>query len=233
MTMRESEIRRVVRRILAESSESEKTRKEKPVPVEKKMAEADGEMRKDRITKREMMHRIFMLAKDNGSRIPLLMAIQAVGESLWGEKTVMPNNVLNIKDPKKIAAYGKLPKETRKKSMQYRSFSSLEDCIKYYIDNIEPRVLGIQMEYEKEKGIPAPNTQTDPASATISSLFDNLKLIKYAENPSYKEEMRKVVAGPTAVVNIDLPHDTAASEYRKRYQKEIEAVGKKYGYVSR
>jgi len=229
MTIRESEIRRVVRRILAESSESEEARKEKPVPLEK----PDSEMRKDRVIKREMMHRIFMIAKDNGSRIPLLIAIQAVGESLWGERTVMPNNVLNIKDPKKIAAYKKLPSETRKKSMQYRSFSSLEDCIRYYINNIEPRVLGIQTEYEKEKGIPAPNNQTDPASTTISSLFDNLKKIKYAENPSYKEEMRKVVAGPTAVVNIDLPHDTAANEYSKRYQKEIEAVGNKYGYVSR
>lgn len=221
MIIKDSELRNVVRQIISESDEGKTADSSKP----------DPEMREDRVRKREMMHRIFLDAVEAGSKIPLLIAIQAVSETKWGDQTVQPNNVLNIKDPKKIAEYKKLPAKTRKRAMQYRIFSSLKDCIKYYVENIEPRVLGVQTDYEKEKGLQPANKQTDPSSTTISSLMDNLAKIGYAENPSYKQHMQEVVSGPTAVVKTELPNSSAVAEYKKKYTKEIEAIAKKYGYV--
>jgi hypothetical protein len=219
MIIRESKIREIIRSLMTEADD-----------VKQK---TDPEFREDRVQKREMMHRIFLIAQSLGSKIPLLIALQAVSETHWGQQTVKPNNVLNIKDPKKIAAYKKIPAKARKGkgAMQYRSFSTIEDCIRYYIENIEPRVLGIQTDYERENSIPPENSPTNADSTTISSLIDNLGKIGYAiPAEAYKTHIREVTSGPTLIVNIDNPNSVAVKNYREKYKKEIDLAGSKFGY---
>jgi hypothetical protein len=162
-----------------------------------------------RSPKRDFFHRVYLEAVDLGARYPLVAAAMATRESGWGTKPApgTQHNFFGVRDLK-------APKGVK----AYREFSSLRDCVAYFVRNTDDRASGGTI---KE------------VLAHIAGVLKYSPMGRGKSDPPgsrrYEDAVVEVLRGSVVRVNADAPYDRAESDYFNRYRKEIEVLQREMG----
>ena len=192
-------MRDVVRRILAEADDEVK-----PEVVDSGRL---TELEKQRKPTRRFFHDVFHLADKHGAKYPGIIAAQAAHESGWGTSPAarQKNNILGLDKRDPSAPDG----QTR------RTFKTLDDCMKFYIRNIETKL-----------------SETDQgrwAREILEEIVNN----NYAQDEIYLKKVSDLVKGPTIEFDLDAAYAIAERSYFWKYEDELKELGYRHTFYIR
>jgi hypothetical protein len=198
--MSNSTLSYIIRRVLSEADDASMAA-QPPAPSRLTPLE------RSRKATRRFFHDVFHLADKHGAKYPGIVAAQAAHESGWGTSPAarQKNNILGLDKKDPSAPEG----QTR------RTFKSLDDCIKFYIRNIEPKL-----------------SATDQGRWT-REIIEEIASNNYAQDKSYLSKIFQLVAGPTIEFDMDAAYANSEINYFLKYEDELKELGYRTGLVIR
>ena len=198
--MSSSTLSYIIRRVLSEADDASRTA---PPPASSRLTPLE----RSRKATRRFFHHVFHLADKHGAKYPGIVAAQAAHESGWGTSPAarQKNNILGLDKKDPSAPEG----QTR------RTFKSLDDCIKFYIRNIEPKL-----------------SATDQGRWT-REIIEEIASNNYAQDKSYLSKIFQLVAGPTIEFDMDAAYANSELNYFLKYEDELKELGYRTGLVIR
>ena len=198
--MSSSTLSYIIRRVLSEADDASMAA---PPPAPSRLTPLE----RSRKATRRFFHDVFHLADKHGAKYPGIVAAQAAHESGWGTSPAarQKNNILGLDKKDPSAPEG----QTR------RTFKSLDDCIKFYIRNIEPKL-----------------SATDQGRWT-REIIEEIASNNYAQDKSYLSKIFQLVAGPTIEFDMDAAYANSELNYFLKYEDELKELGYRTGLVIR
>ena len=198
--MSSSTLSYIIRRVLSEADDASMAA---PPPAPSRLTPLE----RSRKATRRFFHDVFHLADKHGAKYPGIVAAQAAHESGWGTSPAarQKNNILGLDKKDPSAPEG----QTR------RTFKSLDDCIKFYIRNIEPKL-----------------SATDQGRWT-REIIEEIASNNYAQDKSYLSKIFQLVAGPTIEFDMDAAYANSEINYFLKYEDELKELGYRTGLVIR
>jgi flagellum-specific peptidoglycan hydrolase FlgJ len=207
-------LRSIVRSVILEApGAAAKKGKGKPKKEEEKKEEEENngyppyvtDLEKSRKRTRRFFHDVFHIA-DKYSKYPGVVAAQAAHESGWGTSLAArtKNNFLGL--DKLVSRNPDV--------YERRTFKTPDDCVKFYIRNIEAQL-----------------SETDQGR-WVREIIEEIQRNNYSADKAYIKKVTDAIAGPTVVFDSEAAYGIAERDYLARYAPELKELGYRTAFVA-